>query len=626
MSILSGDTAVRPDSSVRDAHLGGPFWIRRAGRVGPFGRCNARNSHFAVLYRTGVLLTGVLLTGVLALCGSTARADAPEGDAGLDAYLAAGEFGPARQIALRSDNASRRDQMLGRIATAQAAVGMRGAALATSSHIADDYDRGRMTGHIAATPVRGWNSRGGNSRGGGVQADLDSLIELITSTIAPQSWDAVGGPGAIQGFESGVYVNSTGLLKRVIKVDDSRDLVRVRRGAALGGANRDVGRASVLRKVSLRRLEKQLQLHSATRRGPDETMLSLAGMTRVKYVFVYPDTGDIVLAGPAGQWKRDVEGRRVNVETGRPVLQLDDLVVLLRNALHENGRFGCSITPTQVGLAGTKRFLDESSKRALRPNERDDWLEKLRSTLGRQDISVYGVDPRTRVALVLVEADYRMKLVGMGLEPGVLGVVSYLDAIPAKSPPTSMDVLRWWFTLNYKSVLTTEARNGFQLQGPGVKVLSENELLTEQGKRRHTGKSDVLNQQFSHSFTKHFDRLATTYPIYAELRNVFDLAIVTAIIRAENLPDRLEWPMAHFDDPTAYIVPLGTSPKQVDSVINHRMMDRRRIVAGVSGGVSVDTGPLVARRAIQVDQYGLLKTEQSQATPRDLAPGVWWWD
>ena len=32
------------------------------------------------------------------------------------------------------------------------------------------------------------------------QADFESLIELITSTIHPQSWDTVGGPGSIKGF------------------------------------------------------------------------------------------------------------------------------------------------------------------------------------------------------------------------------------------------------------------------------------------------------------------------------------------------------------------------------------------------------------------------------------------
>ena len=57
------------------------------------------------------------------------------------------------------------------------------------------------------------------------------------------------------------------------------------------------------------------------------------------------------------------------------------------------------------------------------------WLEQFRSQVGKQDIEVYGLDPRTRAARILVEADYRMKLVGMGLEEGVPGVTSYLNLI-----------------------------------------------------------------------------------------------------------------------------------------------------------------------------------------------------
>ena len=37
--------------------------------------------------------------------------------------------------------------------------------------------------------------------GGGAQADFDSLIELITGTLSPTSWDSAGGTGTIQPFE-----------------------------------------------------------------------------------------------------------------------------------------------------------------------------------------------------------------------------------------------------------------------------------------------------------------------------------------------------------------------------------------------------------------------------------------
>ena len=74
--------------------------------------------------------------------------------------------------------------------------------------------------------------------------------------------------------------------------------------------------------------------------------------------------------------------------------------------------------------------------------------------MGRQTITVNGIDPRTRAARVLVEADYRMKLIGMGLEDGTIDVPSYLNLInvsPGQAPPP-LDVLRWWFAMKYDAV------------------------------------------------------------------------------------------------------------------------------------------------------------------------------
>ena len=70
------------------------------------------------------------------------------------------------------------------------------------------------------------------------------------------------------------------------------------------------------------------------------------------------DSGDLVIAGPAGDWHRDQEGRFVNTDSGRPVMHLDDLVVVLRQIGARSGnRFGCSITPRQDSLARVNAFL-----------------------------------------------------------------------------------------------------------------------------------------------------------------------------------------------------------------------------------------------------------------------------
>jgi hypothetical protein len=382
-----------------------------------------------------------------------------------------------------------------------------------------------------------------------------------------------------------------------------------------------------MRKVSLTRLEREVQLRRLLGQGPDEAMRSLAGLQRVQYVLMYPETGDIVLAGPAGDWARDAEGRMVSLDKGRPVLQLDDLVVLLRNAENNKEVIGCSINPREENLARTKAFLDESTKRPLKPGQRDAWLEQLRDTVGKQDIVVFGLDPRTRAARIMVEADYRMKLVGMGLEEGVPGVVSYLSAIPAANgEAVPMNVLRWWFAVNYDAVQTTEGHDAFEIRGQGVKVLSENELLTERGQRVHTGQADALNRQFTESFTKHFPALAAKYPVYAELRNIFDLALVAAIVQSQDLPGQAGWHMTYFGDTANCPVELGTAPREVDSVVNHRVINRTQVVAGVSGGVSCSVKSLAAKDRMVVDTYGKLKANLTGSKPKNLASDSWWWD
>ncbi len=550
-------------------------------------------------------------------------------------HIAAGEFGPARSAA-DALPAADRDQALAAIAAAQARSGARDASFTTAYNIRSDVARRGTFNQIRSSGPTG-NYSGGvggfgggapggmGPRGGGVVADFDSLIELITTTIDPDSWDDVGGPGSIAEFATGVYVDAGGLLKKY-NGDIDRSLAEVRKSAAVVGSSRNPRRTSVLRKISLTRLEREVQLLHAQGKRPDGVMHNLAGLQRIQFVLVYPETGDIVLAGPAGDWRSDDDGRMVD-EKGRPVVQLDDLVVTLRNAYSETGRFGCAIVPTKEGLAAIQAKQAEWAAKSLTSSNRGQFLEDLRSSLGQQDITTHGIDPRTHAARVIVEADYRMKLVGMGLEKGP-GVTSYLDSIElakGEAPPP-MGVLRWWFTLNYDALRAAPQNDAFQLHGPGVKVLSENEMLTERGERVHTGKSSDLNSKFARSFTKNFEALAGKYPIYADMRNVFDLALVTALIKSEDMPGQVSWHMTHFGPDGQYEPALGVAPAKVDSVVNYRLINGNVVTVGVSGGVVVDARDLAKKEAVKPDEYGALKGQRKDAAPKELPGGEWWWD
>jgi hypothetical protein len=555
--------------------------------------------------------------------GLTVAAD-PAAD--VQARLAAGEFGPALVAAQGAKDAAQRDNLFGQIAAAQAAAGGQRAALDTAGDMSSDLARKAALGSLAGSESqRGKTNRG--MRGGGAFADFDSLIELITSTIKPDSWDDVGGPGAIDEFRGGVYVDATGLLHKM-PANTDLSLAAVHRVGLDATNTENPHRAAALRKVSLTRLEREVQLLAAQGRQPSEAMQTLAGLKRIRYILVYSSTGDIVLAGPAGDWRRDAEGRFIDAESSAPVLNLDDLVVTIRNAYTDKGQFGCSITPRKDNLAAAKAVNEKWSKQPLKPGQREKWLGEIRAALGRQDIEVYGIDRRTHVGHVLIEADYRMKLVGIGLEEGTPGVASYLSSIEldksGNAPP--MNVLRWWFTLNYDALSASASRDAFELHGPGVRVLSENELLTERGERVHTGDSDKLTRRFAESFTTHFDKLSARYPIYAELRNVFDLSLAAAILQSHDLPGQVGWHMTHFGPGGDYVPALGPAPTEVDSVLNRRIIGGNHVVAAVSGGVRVDPRKLTGREAVKTDNSGSIVGERQTSTPKELPRRGWWWD
>ncbi len=490
--------------------------------------------------------------------------------------------------------------------------------------------------------LNGPNANTTGRQGASANADFESLMDLITSTVSPETWSDNGGPADLRPFYGGVLVDAAGTL-RLRTGDIAKSDLATARGSApsdIVAARRGTARtSSALRFVSLPRLEREIARRQAAREPLEPAMLALAGLQRARYVFVYPESGDVVLAGPAGDWFVDADGRILSTKTGQPVVRLDDLLVLLRRGQEAaDSHFGCSINPRREALAKTQAFLASSSQKPLHPGQRKKWLGELRDSVGKQDIEIFGIDPASRVAGVLVEADYHMKLIGMGLADGVEGVDSYLDMFELankragasarlsspQAPPPAMSVLRWWFALNYKSIGASPADDAFELIGQGVRVLSENELLAEQGRRVHTGKSDPLNREFAESFTTHFAELAAKYPVYGELRNIFDLAMAVALIHSEDLAERAGWEPTLFVHSEQLQLPQGAVPRQVETVVSHRVIDKRQIVAGVSGGVMVAPAEVLRKSRATGDKA--LDGNRNTARPSEFAAGAWWWD
>jgi general secretion pathway protein D len=126
---------------------------------------------------------------------------------------------------------------LGAPAPSIAAVATKGRNLQVNPAVMAQMPGSMSNGSGAAGGSTG-TTGGPGGLGGATQADFDSLIELITSTVKPTSWDTVGGPGSIAGFETNlslvvsqtqeVHEEIVDLLEQLRKLQDLQVTVEVR--------------------------------------------------------------------------------------------------------------------------------------------------------------------------------------------------------------------------------------------------------------------------------------------------------------------------------------------------------------------------------------------------------------
>jgi hypothetical protein len=421
--------------------------------------------------------------------------------------------------------------------------------------------------------------------------------------------------------QSGVAVDAQGVLQVKTFADPGGQLTRERIAAARAALDPKVTAFSKLRKISLNRLEEAIR----QRQGAlTDEMRNLAGLLRVRYVFYYPETKDIVIAGQAEGWMTDVAGRVVGISSGRPVVTLQDLVVALRAfppGKAPTRLIGCSIDPTEQGLAAMQQFRRGYGTQIRSGGQIGQIVEGLQTSLGPETIRVDGIPPNTHFAQVMVEADYRMKLIGIGLERPPVRLVSYVDrASPAQVSRNALE--RWYFTPDYQSVRVAEDRLAMELVGDGVKLIGEGELVTAGGQRQGNQTSNKASQAFVTGFTKVYSELADRSPVFAQLRNLIDLAVAAAFLQQEDYYGKADWKMPLLGDEKSFAVETYNPPRQVAPAINV-VARGNRVMTPIGGGVSIDAAQALSDG--KPDESGKLDKAR-QETKVNLAKGQWWWD
>ncbi|MDR2763049.1 MAG: DUF1598 domain-containing protein [Planctomycetaceae bacterium] len=446
---------------------------------------------------------------------------------------------------------------------------------------------------------------------------------MLTSLYAQDSSNSNVAQGLGSG-NSGVWINASNVLE-VTSLDMGRvelQQLNAARKSYLQSSS-SVKTKSATRFISLKHLEREIIKSNGV---PTDEMKYLAGLTRIKYLFFFPDSKDIVIAGPAEGWYPGAEGMMVGQNTGKPICELQDLVVALR-AFAPNKEavdvIGCSIDPTSDGNANLQKYIRGNHLDRSRVNL---FAEGMRRSLGLQTIRVDGIPETTHAARVMIAADYRMKLIGIGLEkiPVGVNITTFIEKTDL-SASQSNKLHRWYFMPEYKSVVATEDKTGLELVGDGVKLVTEEEVVNSiTGKREITNNSiDRASLEFTRSFTAQYPKIAKKILAYAQLRNLIDMFVCAAHIQKQDFYGKAEWSMEFFGDENKFAVQTYQSPKFVMPAVNFKIRNGK--IGFPIGGVEIEPAAALSNENIKFEKQNQISNIRNKIKI-ELKPGQWWWD
>jgi hypothetical protein len=417
-----------------------------------------------------------------------------------------------------------------------------------------------------------------------------SLAGLLATFVTPKA-NAQFIPGVAFGNSPGVFLRLDGTVN-VRQTDDKDELAAMR--ARVRATTDAQAKGEKLVYVSLPKLFAEVRsLKTAGKEVPEELRF-LHGMTQLRYVLVFPEEKDLVIAGPAEPWhvihgQDDSTEYVIGTRTGHPVLQLDDMIVAFRTALEgRGGVFGCGIYPSPDSI----KIADAIAHEMIR-NTRAERMAAMQERLGPQEIRIFGTRNDTRFAYICVAADYELKRFALNL-----------DRAPVAHLPSAVDNTRsaankFWFAADYEPLLVSKDGNSFEIRGQRLEVQCGAFDFDPRGATKTA-------QNFAAQFTKQMPLLATAVPLYAELQNIADEALLGNLLRHDGLAEKIGWDNAWiYDDATCPVAKIPT-PKLAQTLVSYTSGSI------AAGGVTLVLAPYVSESSRQADDKGTFDVPSKQ--------------
>lgn len=406
----------------------------------------------------------------------------------------------------------------------------------------------------------------------GIVLGIYSLFALSCGIVFAQTPSTGGGgsttPTVLQyggSVVGGVEINAEGVLRTAPKA--SLDNLGKALARLLEPVPDDLAQEATIRKISLKSLNHEMEkvVKSGQNGGSfSDSLHYLGGLTSLHYIVVVPEENDVLLVGSAEGWKIDGRGNVVGKVSQKPVMRLEDLVTLYRMIVRPErpSVISCSIDPTPEAMArvaAVKRTFDVVNQRNVNA-----YANALQEAYGMNVVTFRGVPENSRIAKILVAADYKMKRIGLDQEPsGLRSLPSYVSMLPRSS---KHDTPRFWLAPEYSTVTYDSKKLIWKLGTVKVNALTEDEYIdTRNGARSSSGRTDATAVAWCKKMNDNYNELAKIDPVFAELKNVMELAMAVALIRSENLLDKAKCKLSLFDDDITMKMPSYPVPKYVQS-------------------------------------------------------------
>jgi hypothetical protein len=167
----------------------------------------------------------------------------------------------------------------------------------------------------------------------------------------------------------------------------------------------------------------------------------------------------------------------------------------------------------------------------------------------------------------------------------------------------------------FDAILKDASGMAWELRGSAVQTLTQEDAFDAKGERRHTNKNNTLAKRWADMMTKEFSALAVGDPVFADLQNCMEMAVVSALILKERLPEKAGNSFPTLFTSTDLKTEVYNVPTQVPSVAS-----LVRKTYSVSGGVTINSWAIADNA----------KTDDSVASLRDKTASkghaTWWWN